>query len=441
MQPEQHPAFDLIEEARFARRMLGVLDTSLAKIIDAGAALPVRAPMEPAKPARLEVPTVNPDGWTDEVLALVRSGRAMGATPQEIAGEVFAMFGLSVTPHVLLAAVMHFDLDRRDAAPAPTELQAVQEQEQQEQPAEPVADQPCDASPVVAHEAAPVIDEAPPAAAEPVQDGPDQTVRERENARLRELWEAGTAYREIAAIMKREGFKPRSVNGWIGRAHRIGLSRPAQEAARTAAAKIATKPAAWEAEAIRLYAAGCGMNPYAISKQLGVPDYAVRKAVIRGYGTSDGRQAAQAVANRPAPSLPPVSIPKPQPHEPETKPQPAPAPARRAVAKPAADPLPWSPPARTSNGCNTEIPAPGKGLHVTALQVDHCRWLMGPGADGHETYCGCRKSRHGSYYCDAHAKRAFNVWPPAKPLKRPTRMARALSALPDARNRQPERTV
>lgn len=458
MQPDPHPAFDLIEEARFARRMLGVLDTSLAKIIDAGAALPVCASMKPARPARLEVPTVNPEGWTDEVLALIRSGRAMGATPQEIAGEVAAMFGLSVSPQVLLAAVMHFDLDRRDAAPVPEQQQ--QEPEAPIEPpcdgmtgaewlakqgAAPVADQPCEASPVVAHEAASVIDEAPAAApawpcpndpavnepwaqkalamhaegelpariasalkwhgasdfkvrcllipgfrerarenvnaargrapgkvdaAEapaPTPADPDQA---REDARLRELRTGGASFPEIAAIMKREGFKARSVRGWIGRADRLGINVP---------------------------------------------------------------------KGRP---LPPVAVPKPQPREPETKPQPKPAPARRAIAKASPAVLPWSIPEREPGaGCNTEIPAPGKGLHIGELQSDHCRWLMGKGADGHETYCGCQKSRHGSAYCDAHAKRAYTEWPPAKPLKRPTRMARALSALPDARNRQHERTT
>lgn len=418
MQPDLHPAFDLIEEARFARRMLAITDASLVKIIEAAEPKPVAAPIEPARPARLEVPTVNPEGWTDEVIALVRSGRALGATVQQIAGEVSAMFGLAVTPQVVLAAVMHFDLDRREVKP-PQDC-AIGAMFHEVAAPEPVADQPCDASPVVAHEPAP--------------DEPEQTGRERENARLRELWAAGTAFRDVAAIMKREGFKPRTVNGWIGRAHRIGLTRPTQEASRAAAAESIAKPAEWEAEARRLYAAGCGLNPYQISKQLGVPDYAVRKVVIPGYNTREGRKAAQAAAIRPAPSLPPVSVPKPQPRprEPETKPQPKPE--RRAAAD-----LPWAPPARTVVACNAEIPAPGKGLHISALELDHCRWLMGPGADGHETYCGCQKSRHGSSYCDAHAVKAFNEWPPRTPIKRPTRMARPMSALPDAPARQPER--
>lgn len=436
--PSEHPAADLIDEARFMRRMAKVVEVSAEKVEQLAAA---------ARPAlatgltRLEVPTLSGEGWTPALLYVVRSERAKATPLAGIASMLEWMFRAEVTPQVLLAAIMHFDLDRRDEAPAPAELQAVQEvQEQQEQPAEPVADQPCDASAVVAHEAAPVGDEAP--ATDPAWPCPDDPVvkepwaqkalamhaegeppfriaralkmhgatdfkvrcllipgfrgqtrdkvnaargraagkveapqppapdQAREDARLRELRVGGTSFPEIAAIMKREGFKARSVSGWIGRADRLGINVP---------------------------------------------------------------------KGRP---LPPVAVPKPQPREPETKPQPKPAPARRAAARTAPAVLPWAIPEREPGaGCNTEIPAPGKGLHIGELQSDHCRWLMGKGADGHETYCGCQKSRHGSAYCDAHAMRAYTEWPPTKPLKRPTRIARALSALPDARNRQHERTA
>lgn len=439
MQLDPHPASDLIDEARFMRRMAKVVEVSAEKVEQLAAA---------ARPAlatgltRLEVPTLSAEGWTPALLYVVRSERAKATPLAGIASMLEWMFRAEVTPQVLLAAIMHFDLDRRDEAPVPAELQALQEvqQPQQEQPAEPVADQPCDASSVVAHEAAPMIDKAP--AADPAWPCPDDPAvnepwaqkalamhaegeppfriaralkmhgatdfkvrcllisgfreqtrdkvnaargrasgkvkapqpptpdQAREDARLRELRTGGTSFPEIAAIMKREGFKARSVSGWIGRADRLGISVP---------------------------------------------------------------------KGRP---LPPVAVPKPQPREPETKPQPKPAPARRAAAKTAPAVLPWAIPEREPGaGCNTEIPAPGKGLHIGELQSDHCRWLMGKGADGHETYCGCQKSRHGSAYCDAHAMRAYTEWPPTKPLKRPTRIARALSALPDARNRQHERTA
>lgn len=440
MQPE-HPAFDLIEEARFARRMLAITDASLVKIIEAADPKPPAAPIEPARPARLEVPTVNPEGWTDEVLALVRSGRLLGATAQQIAGEVSAMFGLAVTPQVVLAAVMHFDLDRRDEVAAP----------------EPVADRPCDASPVVAHEAALADDTL---AEQPAQDEPEQTGRELENARLRELWTAGAAFRDIAATMKREGFKPRTVNGWIGRAHRIGLSRPTQEASRAAAAESIAKPAAappvaaepsdeeparpWHPEARRMHAEGA--SAYAIAKKIGVSDFLVRCLIQPGYRQKN-RENIKAIRAQRAPSnkAPAAAPPKPAPREPKTKPQrvttPAPAkdrPERRAVSKATPAVLPWSIPEKQET-LATDIPADGAGIALQDLQPDHCRWPMGAGPDRQQTYCGCQKSRHGSSYCDAHAQRAFAEWPPTRPIKRPTRMARSMSALPDAPARQPER--
>lgn len=445
MQPNPHPAFDLIEEARFARRMLAITDASLVKIIEAAEPKPAAAPIERARPARLEVPTVNPEGWTDDVIALVRSGRALGATAREIAGEVSAMFGLAVTPQVVLAAVMHFDLDRREISQHQDCAIGTMVHEAAGAPA----------APVVAHEAAPAIDEAPAAAL--AQDEPEQTGRERESARLRELWEAGTAYRDIAVTMKREGFKPRTVNGWIGRAHRIGLTRPTQEASRAAAAESIAKPAAaptlaaessddgpakpWHAEARRLYAKGLGC--YAISKEVGASDCAVRILLIPGYREKmrDQQRAARngrAQPTRPAPSLPPVSAPKPQPRprEPKTKPQHKTE--RRAVSKATPAVLPWSIPEK-QEALATDIPADGACIALQDLQPDHCRWPMGAGPDHQQTYCGCPKSRHGSSYCDAHARRAFAEWPPRAPIKRPTRMARALSALPDAPARQPER--
>lgn len=458
MPRDPHPAAALIDEARFMRRMAQIVDVSAEKVETlAASVLPA-----PPGPVRLEVPTVNADGWTPAVLYVVRTERAKATPLDGIAALLGWMFNVEVSPQVLLAAVLHFDLDRRDAAAAPAELQAVQEQSEPvvertlaefdevlallrgedrgpERAYSPHQDHPIQApvhvtagSSIVIDEAAAIVGSVWPNPDDPCnkepwagkalalhvegqnpfaiaralkmygatdfkvrclvvpgfreqtrdkvnaargcasgkagEPKPSDAEQEREDARLRELRGAGTEFRPIAAIMKREGFKPRTVGGWIGRANRLGITPP---------------------------------------------------------------------KNRPAPSLPPVSAPKPQPREPETKPQRPPKPSRRAVAKAPPAALPWSPPARTAAGCNSEVPAPGEGLHILALEPHHCRWLMGPGADGLETYCGCQKSARGSAYCDAHAKEAFDEWPPRAPLpKRPTRMARSVSALPDASNQR-----
>ncbi len=354
-------AFDLIEEARFARRMLAITDASLAKIEACG---------PPAGPTRLEVPTVSAAGWSDAVLYVIRTERAKATPVRKIAAMLERMFAVEVSVQVLLAGVLHFDLDRCA------------------QPVEPVA-------------AEPAVTEVAVESDELAPETPCNGMTGTEWAAAQATARVEDATSQVAPV----------------------------------ADPVGEKDADWKAEAIRLYDSGKGLNPFAISKQLGVTDYAVRKAVIPGYGTREGRDFIRSVAARPMPSLPPVSVPKPQPREPETKPRPKPAPARRAVSKAPPVALPWSPPARTAAGCNSQIPAPGKGLHILALESQHCRWLMGPGSDGHETYCGCAKSVHGSAYCDEHAKRAFNEWPPRTPLpKRQTRMARAVSALPDARN-------
>ncbi|WP_428029783.1 GcrA family cell cycle regulator [Ancylobacter sp.] len=399
MQSDQHPAFDLIEEAKFARRMLAITDASLVKIIEAAEPKPDAAPVEATRPARLEVPTVNPEGWTDEVRALVRSERALGRTAQEVAVALSIVFGLAVTPQVLLAAIMHFDLDCRYDAPAPEELAVLAVQAEQvapvqevlEQPSEPepVADQPRDATPVVDHEAAPVEDKPAELEADvPAWPNP-------EDPAINEPW----AQRALA--MHAEGLPPFRIAGDL--------------------------------------------------KWHGATDFKVRCLLIPGFRQQqrDKINAARGYIAKPRTSAPAAVPPKPAPREPKTKPTrvtvttPAaqPKPERKAAAE-KLDPLPWAIPAPgTAAGCNTEIPVPGKGLHISDLQDRHCRWLMGPGADGHETYCGCQKSKHGSSYCEAHAVKAFNEWPPRTPIKRPTRMARSMSALPDARTRQTERTV
>jgi hypothetical protein len=448
------------------RRMVEIVDASAEKVETlAASVLPA-----PSGPTRLEVPTLNADGWTPAVLYVVRSEREKATPLAGIASMLGWMFNVAVSPPVLLAAILHFDLDRRDEAPPPAELRAKRPSEPGEfvtgrEPAtvlEPDADEKLarakalheareaerDTSPVVAHEAAPADDKPAEqgAATSPAWPNPDDpcvsepwaqkalalhaegetpfaiaralkmygatdfkvrclvvpgfrgrirqtnnTAREqrqrgtapslatsgstlsvaneqeREDARLRELRGANHEFSEIAAIMKREGFSPRSVNAWIGRAKRLGITPPKY---------------------------------------------------------------------RPQPSLPPVSVPKPQPREPETKPQRKPE--RRAVAKASPAVLPWSIPPKEAT-LPTDIPADGAGVTLLALTVDSCRWPMGKGADGHETYCGCQKSAHGSSYCDFHAKGAFNQWPPSAPIKRPTRMARSMSALPAAQNQTAQR--
>lgn len=351
MPPDTPTAFDLIEEARFARRMLAITDASLAKIEAYGL---------PAGPTRLEVPTVNAAGWTDAVLYVIRAERAKATPVRKIAAMLEQMFAVEVSVQVLLAGVLHFDLDRSA------------------EPDEPVA-----AEVVIASER-PALE--PPC-----------------NGMTGAEWRAAQEERndEPTPSPEPQGSEP-----------------------------LSPEPAAdWQAEAIRLYDGGKGLNPFAISKQLGVADYAVRKAVIPGYGTREGRDFIRSVAARPAPYLPPVNIPKPTPREPETKPQPKPK--RSVASKELSTAALWSAPARKVTTSNAEIPAEGNGIHITDLERHHCRYPVGRGADGHETYCGCQKSEHGGSYCDAHAQLTHNEWPPRTPApKLPTRLARQMSTLP-----------
>ncbi|MGA0564148.1 GcrA family cell cycle regulator [Ancylobacter sp. VNQ12] len=420
---DAHPAAELIEQARFARRMLDVVAVEVDKIVAAA------QPAPPAGPTRLEVPTVNLAGWTDAVLYVIRTERAKTTPAREIAAMLERLFGVEASAHVVMSAVLHFGLDRReDASPAewlvpPGALESVTFAPPAVGKGFVAADM---AVSVATGEVAPVAapasveDKAPRAASE-------RDFTEAEDALIRTLWLEERSYSLIALALADAGHPRRTRSAISGRVHRLGLTR-------------SPKPddTAWIDEAKRLYADGRGMAPFAIAKQLGRTDYEVRKAVIPGYGTREHRDNIRAQMARPAPSLPPVSRPKPQPREPKTKPERKPV-ERRAVSKEPLGPL-WTPSARPITGVATAIPDEGKGIHLLDLKAFHCRWPMGRGADGHETYCGCQKSPHGSSYCEAHAKRAYREWPPSTPVpKLPTRMARRLSTLPAQQNRNAQR--
>lgn len=484
-------AFDLIDEARFARRMLAITDASLAKIEAAGA---LSAP--PAGPTRLEVPTVSAAGWSDAVLYVIRAERSKGTSAGEIASMLERMFAVEVSAQVVLAGVLHFDLDRRPPADKPITVEVAVPSEV------PALEPPCGGmtgavwaaaqEAVAVDDHAPEVDGSPDPVAAPAADWRDEA---------RNLYDGGAGLIPFE-IAKRIGIDVHDV--CVAVVPGFGEKCEKRRARLEKTPSPVESSADWKAEAIRLYDGGAGMSPFAISKQVGVSDFRVRCAVVPGFKEKwNGHKrevhrqiSEKAAADRPEPkpraqitTEPKAPRGKADTDREETRfrelwskgrsfseiakimadegfpqrtrnawigkaarlglkrpPQVAAhmrgtngahaakaklKPARKAVSKAPPTPLPWSPPARVVADTPAEVPAAGEGIHITDLEHHHCRWPRGRGADGHETYCGCQKSEHGGSYCDAHARIAFNVWPPRTPLpKMPTRMARQMSALP-----------